>query len=149
MHQHYLYVVVAWLVHLSTVNVFNIYCILCLNILWSHSLCTKPCGHTNLNGGLRPQSFIQLIQLGLVRPKLEVLPLPYSRWAFSRLLTDREGHKPLLPFPKSVTHTLQRWNMAVVPYLKKIQIYINYVTHPTRSAVFTRNQQLLLSSMQI
>ena len=35
---------------------------------------------------------------------------------------------------KSVTHILKWWNLAVVPYLKKIQKYMNHVTHPVSSA---------------
>ena len=76
---------IAWPAHLSLINVLNIYCILCFNIVWDHSLHTKPCKRTTLNGLItesapvypshkRQKSFTQLIQLSLVIPQLEVLP---------------------------------------------------------------------------
>ena len=34
----------------------------------------------------------------------------------------------------SVTHNLQWWNLAVIPYLKKTQKYINHVIHSLSSA---------------
>ena len=42
--------------------------------------------------------------------KSSVYPWPYSRWAFSGLLTDEGGEGSLSL--KSVTHILQRWNLA-------------------------------------
>ena len=53
------------------------------------------------------------------------LLLAHSGWAFSALLTDGGGgggggeNSPRSL--KSVTHILQRWNVAVIPYLKKTQ----------------------------
>ena len=51
------------------------------------------------------------------------------------------------PSLKSVIHILQRWNFAVVPYLKKIKKYMNHIAHPwllLTSPFFTGNLQILL-----
>ena len=50
LHQHYLFPLVTWPENFSTIIFLNIYFILCLNITCIHSLHTKLCEHTTLNG---------------------------------------------------------------------------------------------------
>ena len=42
----------------------------------------------------------------------------------------RHGGAKRSPFLKFVTYILQWWNLSVIPYLKQIQKYTKYVTHP-------------------
>ena len=64
----------------------------------------------------------------------------------SGLLTDEGGQKGPLPEICHTYPTMMKLG-TVIPHLKKIQKFINHVTHPLSSAditIFTGNQQLLL-----
>ena len=60
---------------------------------------------------------------------------PMQDWHF-RGCSRWERGEPKRPTPslKSVTHILQWWNLAVIPYLKKIQKIYDHVTPPLSSA---------------
>ena len=62
----------------------------------------------------------------------------YSAWAFSGLLTDGGGEAkmPLLPKICHTYHIMMKLG-TVIPYPKKIQKYMNHVTHPLSSADIT------------
>lgn len=49
-HQHYLFFLVVWPVHFSSINILNFYYILYQNIPCIHLLHSKLCGHITLNG---------------------------------------------------------------------------------------------------
>ena len=54
---------IAWPAHLSLINVLNIYCILCLNIVCYQSWYTKPCGHTTLIGLITEAAPVYIVNL--------------------------------------------------------------------------------------
>ena len=56
-----------------------------------------------------------------------------SGWAFSELFKDRWGPKKATPSLKSVTYLRMKKLDTVISYLKKIQKYLNHVTHSLRS----------------
>ena len=81
-----------------------------------NSIWVQLSGHHEKSVSLERFIFIQKMYV----LKIRMWSLTYSGWTFLGLFTDGGGKKPILspPFLKSVTHILQRWNLA--------QLYLTY-----------------------
>ena len=77
---------------------------------------------------------LKLYVISYLTKVLSFSVLPLFRWAFSGLFTDGGGSKKA-PLPK-ICHTYPTMMKlgTVISYLKKIQKYMNHVTHHLRFA---------------